>query len=247
MNGVTFEDWKFLESWHSFRDWGLILKSRPVISSPDPKYVFVDIPVSDSRVDLTESLTGDVHYYNRKITFEFNVLDARNKWTTVYSQIMNHLHGKQIRILLDEDPAYYYEGRVNINEWKSDKKTSVLTIEADVDPYKYRIQKTGSPWLWDPFNFETDTVTDIYQDIAVDGTYQMTIVGERKTVVPSFIVTSTDSEGLEVTMSYGTITQTATFADGEHRNPLICIRDGYNQMTVTGHGTFTIDFRGASL
>ena len=61
MDGVTFG------TKHSYRDWGLLLKSRPVISPPSPKTVYVDIPGSNGVIDLTESLTGDVKFDNRTI------------------------------------------------------------------------------------------------------------------------------------------------------------------------------------
>ena len=41
MFGVTFGDK------HSYRDWGLIPKSRPVISPPAPKTNYISIPEAD--------------------------------------------------------------------------------------------------------------------------------------------------------------------------------------------------------
>lgn len=66
MNGVKFG------SKHSYDDWGLILKSRPVISPPSPKTIYIDVPGADGIIDLTESMTGEVKFNNRTITFEFN-------------------------------------------------------------------------------------------------------------------------------------------------------------------------------
>ena len=185
MNGVTFG------TRHSYEDWGLILKSRPQISPPEPKYIYVDIPASDGQIDLTESLIGNVPYYNREIVFEFNVIDARNRWSMIYSEILDRIHGQRMKIILDEDPSYYYIGRVTVNEWESDKRTSVITITADVDPYKYRMQSTTEDWLWDPFNFETDRIID-YRDIAFDPAgagrifQNLTFYCERKKVIPTF-------------------------------------------------------------
>ena len=106
MNGVTFG------SKHSYRDWGLFLKSRPVISPPNPKTVYIDIPGSDGVIDLTESLTGDVKFENRTLTCEFIVLDARNRWSNIYSEIMDFLQGQQMKVIFDEDPTFYYIGRL---------------------------------------------------------------------------------------------------------------------------------------
>lgn len=236
MNGVTFG------SKHSYRDWGLILKSRPVISSPSPKTVYVDIPASDGIIDLTESLTGDVKYENRTITCEFNVLDARKRWSNIYSEILDFLHGQQMKVILDEDPTYYYIGRVKVNEWKSDKKTSTITIEGNVEPYKLEMFSSLEDWEWDSFNFETGIVRD-YRNIRVDESLTFTIEGRRKTVVPSFIVQSDDGTGLKVKFN-GT---TYDLLDGTNRVLNIIIKDGTNTLYFTGNGTVSIDYRGGRL
>jgi len=236
MNGVTFG------SKHSYKDWGLILKSRPVISPPSPKTVYVDIPASDGIIDLTESLTGDVKFENRTITCEFNVLDARNRWSNIYSEILDFLHGQNMRIILDEDPTYYYIGRLKVNEWKSNKKTSTITIEGTVEPYKLEMFSSLEDWEWDSFNFETGIVRD-YRNIRVDGSLNFTIEGRRKSVVPSFIVKSDDGSGLKVKFN-GT---TYDLVDGTDRVLNIIIKNGTNTLYFTGDGTVSIDYRGGRL
>lgn len=236
MNGVTFG------SKHSYRDWGLILKSRPVISPPSPKTVYVDIPASDGIIDLTESLTGDVKYENRTITCEFNVLDARNRWSNIYSEILDFLHGQQMKVIFDEDPTYYYIGRVKVNEWKSNKKTSTITIEGSVEPYKLEMFSSLEDWEWDSFNFETGIIRD-YENIRVDGSLTFTIEGRRKAVVPSFIVQSDDGTGLKVKFN-GT---TYDLPDGTNRVLNIIIKDGTNTLYFTGNGTVSINYRGGRL
>ena len=130
MNGVTFGDK------HSFRDWGLILKSRPVIAPPNPKTVYNDMPEADGSIDLTDYLTGNVHFENRKITCVFNVLDAREYWSSKYSEILNYLHGKRMKLIFDEDPDYYYIGRFKVDSWDSEEKVSTITISCEVEPWK---------------------------------------------------------------------------------------------------------------
>lgn len=236
MNGVKFG------SKHSYDDWGLILKSRPVISPPSPKTVYVDIPASDGIIDLTESLTGDVKFENRTITCEFNVLDARNRWSNIYSEILDFLHGQNMRIILDEDPTYYYIGRLKVNEWKSNKKTSTITIEGTVEPYKLEMFSSLEDWEWDSFNFETGIVRD-YRNIRVDGSLNFTIEGRRKSVVPSFIVKSDNGSGLKVKFN-GT---TYDLVDGTDRVLNIIIKNGTNTLYFTGDGTVSIDYRGGRL
>lgn len=236
MDGVTFG------TKHSYRDWGLLLKSRPVISPPSPKTVYVDIPGSDGIIDLTGSLTGDVKFDNRTIKCEFVVLDARNRWSDIYSEIMDYLHGQRMRVRLDEDPTYYYEGRLQVNEWKSDKVTSTITIEGDVEPYKMEMFSSLEDWEWDSFNFETGIIRD-YKEIRVDESLTFTIEGRRKSVVPSFTVVSDDGSGLQVRFN-GT---TYDLPDGTSRVLNIVIKNGTNTLYFTGNGTVSIDYRGGRL
>lgn len=130
MNGVIFNDK------HTYRDWGLLMKTRPNISPPKPKLKLIEVPGSDSVIDLTESLTGMVHYEMRTICFEFVMMEDRSRWTSIYSDIMNYLHGKRVRIILDDDPNYCYTGRVSVGDLEPDKKVAVLEMEATVEPYK---------------------------------------------------------------------------------------------------------------
>lgn len=236
MDGVTFG------TKHSYRDWGLLLKSRPVISPPSPKTVYVDIPGSDGVIDLTESLTGDVKFDNRTIKCEFVVLDARNRWSDIYSEIMDYLHGQRMKVRLDEDPTYYYEGRLQVNEWKSDKVTSTITIEGDVEPYKMEMFSSLEDWEWDSFNFETGIIRD-YKEIRVDESLTFTIEGRRKSVVPSFTVVSDDGSGLQVRFN-GT---TYDLPDGTSRVLNVVIKNGTNTLYFTGNGTVSIDYRGGRL
>lgn len=236
MNGVTFG------SKHSYRDWGLILKSRPVISPPSPKTVYIDIPASDGVIDLTESLTGDVKFENRTITCEFNVLNARSEWSSIYSDILGFLHGQQMKVIFDEDPTYCYMGRFKVNEWKSDKKTSTITIEGNVEPYKLEMFSSLEDWVWDIFNFETGIARE-YGNIRVDGNLTFTIEGNRKSVVPYFIVQSDDGTGMKVKFN-GTI---YNLSDGTNRVLNINLKEGMNTLYFIGTGTVSIDYRGGRL
>lgn len=236
MNGVTFGDK------HSYRDWGLILKSRPVISPPSPKTLYIDIPGSDGVLDLTESLTGDVKFENRTITCEFNVIDNRKRWSNIYSEILDYLHGRQMKIMLDEDPTYYYVGRFQVNEWKSDKVTSLITIEGNVEPYKLEVCGSLDDWEWDSFNFETGIIRQ-WKDLTVEDSLTITVVGTRKTVVPSFIVQSNDGSGMTVTFDG----RTYNLSDGVNRVVNINIKQETQTLVFTGNGTVSIDYRGGRL
>lgn len=193
LNGVTFEyddpNYLTVVRKHSYTDWGLILKKRPVIDPPEPKTVYIDIPSSDGSLDMTESLTGFVAYKDRKITMEFNVISARSGWSSLYTTIMGFVHGKKLRIVFDEDPNYYYQGRVEVDSWKSDKRTSTIIITAKVDPYKYKQTLT----------VESDTIdSDTIMEYAI---------GSKQPVIPIINVDH------DCTITYGDKTYNLTAGD----------------------------------
>ena len=66
-----------------------------------------------------------------------------------------------MKMVLEDEPYYYYDGRFSLNEWKSENYNSKVVINYVLKPYKYNIFGESGAWLWDPFNFETDR-TDQY-------------------------------------------------------------------------------------
>ena len=131
MKGVTFGNL------HSYRDLNLILAEK-IISTPSPKTELIEIPGSDGVLDFTEFFDG-VKYNNRKLSFEFSTLVQPSEFMTLFSTVQNALHGQKMMIYLDDDPDWYYIGRVNVSEWKSDKLHGKLTVECDCEPYKYKM------------------------------------------------------------------------------------------------------------
>ena len=237
MYGVTFGDK------HSYRDWKLITKTRPAIESPEPKTMYIDIPEADGKLDLTESLSGEVKFDNRKINFEFTVIEARKRWTSIYSEIMNYLHGQKMHLILDEDPNHYYVGRFSVDKWESDKRTSTLVIVGEVEPYKYEMTSSLEDWIWDTFCFESDYIRE-YSELEVDGTLEFKVYGSRKSVVPAFIV---DLDEGETVMQVEYKSNTYNLSNGTNRVVNIVIKDGESTLTFTGHGKVSIDYRGGSL
>lgn len=130
MRGVTFG------GKHSYWDWGLLLKTFPIVTPPEPKTKVVEVPGTDAVIDLTQVLTGQVHYKQREIKCQFTLPCNRDKWETVYTEILNHLHGKAMEIILDDDSEYFYTGRAKIASWEPSQHCVDIVITADVAPYK---------------------------------------------------------------------------------------------------------------
>lgn len=140
-NGATFGDK------HSYFDWGLLTKSPPTVSPPEPKTKLIEVFGGDSVLDLTESLTGQVHYQQRQIVCDFVLLGDPEKQEAIHTDILTHLHGKRMNIVLDNDPEYFYTGRVRVSKWEPGQHCANITITADVEPYKTAKYITGKKVL----------------------------------------------------------------------------------------------------
>lgn len=127
---------------NTWTDWHLVPASRPVFNPPSLKEHITDIPGKDGVLDFTEALTGYPMFERREGTFEFIVMNGYQEWYQLYSEIMAYLHGKILRVNLEDEPSYYYEGRFVVQEWKSEKDYSRITLAYKVDPYKWLITPT---------------------------------------------------------------------------------------------------------
>lgn len=240
---------------NTWEDWRLVPTSRPLFNPPAQKVKTLDIPGGDGVIDLSQSLTGYPVYQNRTGSIEFLVMNDFKAWQLAYSDIMDYLHGRRMRAILEDDPEYFYEGRFAVNEWKSEKDWSRIVIDYDVGPYKWSVQSSLEEWKWDPFNFQNGVIQSaIFKDIPVTTssktiTLPASLVG-RAPVCPTFIVKTTSGRGvqlsfsnLEARLAYGNWplpdgkTTDTKFMFFGTKGATITLK------TVIGTGTVSIDFR----
>lgn len=215
MKGITFG------TTHTYRDLGLILGKKE-IGSPSVKKNEVDIPGADGVLDMTE-YHGEPKYENVKHKFEFSALVSPDDSLALFSRVKNALHGKKYRIILDDDPAFYYVGRCHVSSYTDEKGIGKLNIECDCEPYKYKLNKT--------------TVTR-----AIDGTQTITLTNGRKRAVPEITIT-TDST-LNVVYQVVNIWD---LGSGSYTLPDLELVEGENNVTVTGVGNITFSWQEAML
>lgn len=161
---------------NTYSDFGLIPISRPVISPPEPKVSYLEIPGRNGVLDLTETLTGTITYENRQGSWKF-LVDKNREWSKVYSELLSFIQGRFLRVILEDDPLYYYEGRLSVNEWSSEKNYSVMTISYNLDPFKYEVteakndgyQKVSKNLATEPYVFTFDAHTKVIEAIVTCG------------------------------------------------------------------------------
>lgn len=188
---------------NTWEDWRLVPASRPVFNPPTQKTKLLEIPGGDGVIDLSQALTGYPVYQNRTGSIEFIVMNDFKRWHMAYSDIMDYLHGQNLRAVLEDDPEYFYEGRFTVNTWKSEKDWSRIVIDYNVGPYKWSVLSSVDDWLWDPFNFQNGVIrATLFKNIPVTTNAKVLQLDAalfgRAPVCPRFLVTSTAKRGVRV-------------------------------------------------
>lgn len=100
MKGITFG------TLHSYDDLNLIL-SKKEMGSPKVKTKKIDIEGADSALDFIDFF-GEPKYEDVTHKFQFSTIVPQSEFLILFSTIKNAIHGKKMRIVLDDDPLFYY-------------------------------------------------------------------------------------------------------------------------------------------
>ena len=170
MNGINTWD-----------DWHLIPSSRPLITPPSFKSNYIDVPGANGSIDASTTIltyprytqSGSIAastvsesyptYNNRTGSIEFYAMNGYGEWFNRYSDAMDYLHGQKVKIILEDEPDYYYQGRMTVNQWRSEKDWSKITLDYNVAPFKYELFSSLESWLWDPFSFIDGVIRPRYR------------------------------------------------------------------------------------
>lgn len=217
MNYVIFGNY------HSYEDFSLFLKSK-TIEQPEAKTEYLDIPGSDGQLDLTEFF-GDIKYKNRKLTFEFQTKLRHEAFYNLFETISNAINGKRLKVYLSEDEYFYFEGRIKLNEYKSNEKIGSIIIEVDSDPYKME-------------KFET-----IHEVTLTGEEKEVYLINLKKQVSPSIEVVANSGES--VTLIYGDTTY--MLSNGLYSIPEMTLKEGNNYIKLSGVGKIIFSYRRGKL
>lgn len=225
---------------HTYKDWGLKWVEPYTIDYPEPDERIIEVPGSYAPLDVTELITGHVGFKRRPFTFNFEVPDKDYyEYEKIKSKIAKFIHGKRLRLYLDTDPDYFYLARIQVAFDKSEKDTSTLTITGEADAYKYNATSSMTEWLWDPFDFEEDTI-GYAGKMPVKGTFTLKLAPTQIPVSPTFTCTA------PLTVTYRGYT--GTLGVGETYDPNIILRDDdLNILVFSGYGDVGVEYRGGSL
>lgn len=208
-----------IENIHTYNDWGLILTAQEM-EPPRVKTKYIDIPLGDGAIDLTEALIGDVSYEDRKGTFEFDLLVPPENRAALVSAMGSYIHGKKRKLTLPDDPDHYYYGRMAMNSFKAQGMVAKLEIEIICDPYKYKNEPT------------------VYSgSIGAGGSENLVCDNSRKRVIPTITVNA------GVTLGFAGNTYSVSAGTWQLTN--IIFEEGQNALTITGAAgtTYTIEYQ----
>ena len=231
------------DSYNTYDDWGLYITNTDCIGEPKQYTKYIEIPGRNGLLDISETITGRQIYTKREI--KINLAGARDKttWNAALSILRNRVNGKVCRIVFADDPAYYWQGRVDIKDFSSVLNLGTLTIDIpNADPYKYSVTSSVEPWLWDPFNFETDMITYIGA-ITVVGFETVTTPAGHMPTIPDIVVSDKTSANFTVEVDGVTY----NLAVGTNRIPSIIVGDEEVEFNFTGDAKVQIVYRSGSL
>lgn len=229
---------------NTWDDWHLIPSKRPSVSQPGIATNLVTIPGRDGSIDLTELVRNRPIYGDRSGSFDFIVDNDHENWEVIRWKIVSTLHGKRMKMVLEDDPGYYWEGRFSVGDWETGPWYSTITISYVVGPYKFKIDSSDSyDIIWDLFDFENDYdyYAALHNIVLNNSTYTATIIGRDY----PFPVSATLTTNGEVTASFGGVTKTLT--PNAPYAELGRAAQGENTLTVSGTGTVSISFQGGML
>ena len=165
----------------------MALANRHCVQPPVPKTFYQDIPGADGSLDLSTAIAGRIIYERRAITLNFGCGYPMDKWPEVFSEILQNFHGREGKLIFDDDPMYYYAGRMTVSEYSRARTLGTFTISVNADPYKYELTASDEDWMWDPFSFEKGIIRD-YKELEVTGSLSLTVPGTQRWVIPEITV-----------------------------------------------------------
>lgn len=242
-NGISIYVEDTGKTYHTLNDWDFALGNNNYISEPEMETKYIDVPYRSGLIDASTAITGRPIYKKRQLSFSLGGKRPRMGWDALVSQIRNAIHGRTCRLTLDNDPGYFWRGRVFVKNF--DRFQSLGQFELNVpvaEPYKLSVRTSAEPWLWNPFNFLTDVITS-YDAWTISGTKEITIPAGYMSTTPTFVVS--DLVGT-LTMAYAGITY--TLGSGSNKFPEVQVNGDSNVTLIfNGNAKVQIVYRSGSL
>jgi len=122
------------EEFHTGDDLDLVQEEKK-IGMPQTQSYTVEVPGRNGLLNLTKSLTGEVTYTNRELSFRFFCTGSFEHMQAA-EQTLTRLHGETVRLIDDDTPEYYYEGELSFEVTERKLNYRIFTLQIDAQPFK---------------------------------------------------------------------------------------------------------------
>jgi Phage tail protein. len=247
MNELTYGISIYVEdtgkTFHTLDDWDLALGNNNYIGDPKMETTYIKVPGRNGLIDASEAVSGRRVFTKRALSFELGGKNPRLSWDGIISAFRNEIHGRTCQLILDNDKGYYWRGRVFVEGFDRFRDLGRFTLSIpSADPYKYSVISSAEPWLWDPFNFNTDMITYL-DSITVAGPTSVTIPHGNMLVTPDIVASNVIGT---LTLTVESITYTLT--SGSNRIPAVMVGgDDDVELVFDGNAEVQIVYRSGSL
>lgn len=206
---------------NTWTTWHLIPSSRPAVVEPKVTTNFVEIPGRDDPLDLTDYLIGRPVYGMRSGSFSFYIDNNHEDWDVIKNKITSALHGKRLKMRLEDSPEYYYEGRFTVSNYASGASFSSITINYQLNPYKIKIV---------PNSLTVTVSNQTKTNVIPANEYPFAPIAERLSGTPTV-----SFGGVSKTLSSGTVVLGSATPNAN------------NNLVVSGTGSVKITWRGGTI
>jgi len=192
------------------------------IESPEPRLEEIEIPMRDGYINGADFLSDVIYYDSRKITIGLELRSDRWEWPLYWSQILEDLHGKNIRVEFPDDPNWYWEGVASVGKIEDHGMTAGVTITVNAQPFKRRKAWTNI----------------VVENLSGDKTI---------TVEVPYMRAYLEFECSAAGMTVGYAGETWSLPEGVSNAYGLFLLHGDNELHLHGSGTMRIRYRGGAL
>ena len=159
-HSITFGD-EVNGTKNTWTDWELIPGSPPAIDSPSPKTNFIDIP-GRIKGPYDASLIPFNHQTFERITGSWEFVMCDDYWHTpnprsTHAAIRGWLHGKRTKIVLEDEPNYFYYGLITVAPPEYSQGPFIVEISYDIEPVRYNSDgSVDTGWIPDSASWSED-------------------------------------------------------------------------------------------
>lgn len=225
-HSISFGSYNTWDTWHLFPT------TRPLVAPPKPNTKLEKVKGFNGYLDYTKVLSNTMTFKDREGSWEFRVIEIyQNSWKDVFNDIVSKIDGKYFdSIVLEDDPAYKYRGRVTINSWRNNQQETTIQINYRLNPYKRLVDSTTKDWLWDELDLSSNVDDIFYTSFNVNGYAYKSIINPNSHAVSADLNCSAacnvDNQTLVAGMNKGVLT----------------LQPGVNQFYFTGNSTIGLSY-----